>query len=234
MVVYACIAVAAGSVVAIAMYGGAIGAKEVATAILALLGTFLGATFAFRLNQDKEDKKLQLIRREALNRAIFVLARQANAIHQLKRDYDKFTNPFERAFNLPALKTPSYSDLTHNFTELEFLLESDDPTVLLRLTVEQERFHQVIESIKTRNEFYVDEFQPKLAEVGLNGQVTSADDASQKLGERIFGAVLNGTQIAYSHIDASDKSLPEMQAELLKVAKRLYPNTKFITYAKAA
>ena len=233
-IAYTGIAVAATVAVALAFIQDAIGAKEIATAVLALLGTFLGATFAFRLNQDKDEKKLHKDRREALNRAMFVLARQANAVHQLKRDYEKFSDPVDRAFNLPALKPPTYSDLVHNFADLEFLLESADPNILLRLTVEQERFQQVIESIKTRNEFYVNEFQPKLAAVALNGRVTSVQEASTLLGERIFGGAMNGAAIAYQHLCASDSSLPEMQDALLAAAKQIYPGSKYVKYAKAA
>ncbi|MBP6899939.1 MAG: hypothetical protein KBC73_07630 [Burkholderiaceae bacterium] len=233
-ITYALAAIGAGAAVAAAFIQDAIGIKELSTAVLALLGTFLGATFAFRLNQDKEERKLQAARKEALNRALFVLARQANAVDQLKRDYDQFGQVIPRAFNLPALKPPSYSDLIHNFVDLEFLLESGEADILLRLTVEQERFHQVIESVRTRNEFYVNEFQPKLAEVGLNGRITSAEEAKALLGERIFGGVINGTNIAYEHISATVQSIPEMQQQLLALAKRNYPKQKFITYERRA
>ena len=231
---YACIGAVASAVVAVALVEGAIGTKEIGTAGLALLSTVLGATFAFRLNQDKEDKKLHLNRREALNRAMFILARQANAVKLLKWEYDEFKDPMERAFNLPALKPPNYTDLVHNFVDLEFLLESSDPNCLLRLSVEQERFQQVIESIRTRNEFYVNEFQPKIAEVSLNGKITTIQEAENLLGERIFGAVVNGSAIAYEHLCASDKSILEMQESLHLIAKQIYPGSKYVTYVKSA
>lgn len=230
-IAYGGIAISAIAAVGLAFQQGAIGTKEIATAVLALLGTFLGATFAFRLNQDKEEKKLHKERREALNRAMFVLARQANAVRQLKNDYDKYTDPIERAINLPALKPPSYADLVHNFADLDFLLELSDPNVLLRLTVEQERFQQVIESVNVRNEFYVAEFQPRLAAAALHGELTSTHTLSVLLGKRIFEGTLNGANIAYEHICASDISIPEMQKALHSASKEIYPGFKFVTYA---
>ena len=164
---------------------------------------------------------------------MFILARQANAVHQLKRDYEQFSDPSERAFNLPASKPPSYSDLIHNFVDLEFLLESADPNILLRLTIEQERFQQVIESVNTRNEFYVNEYQPRLAAVALNGKQTSLHELSVLLGERIFGGTLNGTAVAYKHMCDSDVSISEMQDALLSAAKQIYQGSKFVTYAKS-
>ncbi len=225
-------AIAAIIAVTLAFLQGEIGTREIATSVLALLGTFLGATFAFRLNQDKEDKMLHKKRREAINRAMFILARQANAVHQLRRDYEKYTNPIERAINLPALKPPSYSDLVHNFVDLEFPLESADPNVLFQLTVEQERFHQVVNSVNTRNDFYVNEYQPKLAAVALNGKQATAAELSILLGERIFSGTVNGATIAYEHICASDTSIPEMQNALISVAKQIYPSHTFVTFVK--
>ncbi len=225
-------AIAAIIAVTLAFLQGEIGTREIATSVLALLGTFLGATFAFRLNQDKEDKMLHKKRREAINRAMFILARQANAVHQLRRDYEKYTNPIERAINLPALKPPSYSDLVHNFVDLEFPLESADPNVLFQLTVEQERFHQVVNSVNTRNDFYVNEYQPKLAAVALNGKQATVAELSILLGERIFSGTVNGATIAYEHICASDTSIPEMQNALISVAKQIYPSHTFVTFVK--
>jgi hypothetical protein len=232
--VYAVVAVGAIGIIAVALFQGEIGGKDLATAILALLGTFLGATLAFRLNQDKEDRKLEANRREAINRALFVLARQANAVHQLKTEYDLIGEMIPRAINLPAIKPPNYTDLIHSFVDLEFLLEGDEPDLLFRLTIEQERFHQMIESIRIRNEFYVGEFQPKIAEFDLNGRVTSSEEVISLIGQRIFGGVINGTNVAYEQIQASSKSIPQMQTQLLALAKRKYPNHKFVTYEKRA
>jgi len=229
-ITYGLLAVAAVVIIGAAFYQGVIGTKELSTTILALLGTFLGATFAFRLNQDKEEKKLHETRREALNRALFVLARQANAIHQLRQGYDKFKTLYERGTNLPALRPPVYEDLVHNIVDLEFLLEAGKPTLLFRLAIEQERFHQTIASVQIRNEFYVDEFQAKVSEVGLNGRATTPEEAEKLLGERIFRTLMNTTELAYQHIVSGDKTIPEMHTELLKAARALYPGTKFITF----
>jgi hypothetical protein len=230
---HAVIVIASAAVVAVAAYNGAVAQKDVATSILALLGTFLGATFAFRLNEDKEAVKLHATRREALNRVMFVLTRQHNAIHQLKSNLNRYGSQFERGFNLPAIKPPPYADLIHNFADLEFLLESPDPNLLLQLTVEQERFHQALDSLRIRNEFYVNEVQPALARLSLNGKVITADQAAQLLGERLFGGAMNGAAIAHQHICASSESLPVMHAAMRKLAKAMYPGHKFLNYEMA-
>ncbi|GJI89600.1 hypothetical protein [Duganella hordei] len=207
-----------------------IGTKELVAPVLSLFGTFCGALFAFRLNQVKEEKKLHSNRQEALNRACFSLARQANAVRQLKNSFEEIQDPILRALQLPALKPPKYDSLSLNISELDFLLETEHRVTLFKLAIEFERFHAAIESINIRNEFYVKEFQPRLAEVGLNRKLATADEFEKLLGERIYGTVMHGTHNAFEQLKASDKSIREMADDLIKTAKAIYPGKEFINF----
>jgi hypothetical protein len=205
--------------------------KDIGTGLLALLGTLLGATLAFRLNEDKESMKEQMARRSALNRALFVLARQKNAATLIARELELFKTPFDRAFNFPAAKVPPYQDLVHRFEELEFLLNTSDVNTVMRLTVEQERFHQMLESLRTRNDFYIRELQPEIARHSLNGKEVSGTSVAELFGERLFGTAMHSAEILHHHVQSSVKSIPEMHEELRAVAKRLYPSSRFVGFA---
>lgn len=204
--------------------------KDIGTAVLALFGTFLGATLAFRLNEQKdrtiEDRK----QREALNRALFILIRQHNAIIQLKRDMDKYHTNLELAFNMPAISPPLYNDLIQNLADLEFLIESSNPHLLLELAIEQERFHQAIESIRVRNTFYVNEVQTQIAATGINGKTITLEELPPLLGERIFSGAMTGAENAMKHIRDSNESLPKLMVKLRDLAKDLFPDHKFLNY----
>ena len=78
--VYAIVLFLVGITATYLLWSGVIGGREVGTAFLALLGTFVGALFAFRLNESRGTRKLEVERKAALNRALFVLLRQYNAI----------------------------------------------------------------------------------------------------------------------------------------------------------
>lgn len=221
--------IVAAALIAFAL-SGTVTEKDVVGSFQAMLGTFLGALFAFRLNENKEQRKIEKEQKAALNRALFVLARQHNAIKSIAKHINPYTSEFERAFNLAANKPPSYSDLTHNFEELEFLLETVHLNVLMKLTVEQERFRQALEALRMRNNFYVDEVQPELARLSLNGQMVSVDQMKISLGERIFGTAINGANDLYAHIQDSSKSIPAMHAELFNVAKEIFPSERFIKF----
>lgn len=229
---YTVLVLAAIVIIGSAFYLDKLEIKDIGTGLLALLGTLLGATLAFRLNEDKESTKQHMARRSALNRALFVLARQKNAATLIARELEPFKTPFDRAFNFPAAKVPSYQDLVHRFEELEFLLNTSDVNTVMRLTVEQERFHQMLESLRIRNDFYVCELQPEIARHSLNRKEVSVTSVAELFGERLFGTAMHSADILRHHVELSVKSIPEMQEELHAVAKRFYPNSRFVGFTE--
>lgn len=216
--------------VTITIYTGAASLKDLVTPLLSLFSTFFGATFAFRLNEEKELRKTHALRREAINRALFVLVRQTNAIHQITQNFEKFPSLFEKAFNLPALKPPPYQDLSQSLSDLEFLVETSTPSLLMQVAIEQERFHQALESIRIRNEFYVVEVQPALAALALNGKRVTVEEMAASLGERLFSGAMSGAQSAWEHASLCTQSIPTVHKALFQEAKLLYPEHKFISY----
>lgn len=228
---YAAILAAIAGVVIWSIATGIVTGKEVSVAFLASLGTFLGALFAFRLNESKEQTKKLSEQRAAINRALFVLARQRNAIKSFVKYLLPFNSEIERALMLPAHKPPRYEDLRQDFQAVEFLLESGRADLLMRLAIEDERFHQTFESIRIRNEFYVSEVQPELARHGFQGKDVTERQLLEALGERIFGTAINYANNLYFHVEESIKSIPSMHVEVHAVAKELFPNDKFITFA---
>ena len=226
--VYAIVLFIVGVTATYLLWSGVIGAREVGTAFLALIGTFVGALFAFRLNENKEIRKLEMERKAALNRALFVLLRQYNAMRSLGKEIEPFKSEFERAFNCPALQPPPYSDLKQNFSELNFLLESPEPGVLMRLSIEEEGFHQALESVRIRNDVYVREVQPVIAQAGLNRRAVPVEEIQAALGERLLGSAINTSKYMYRNVDEAVRNLPSVHKELFSLAKKLYPRDKFI------
>jgi hypothetical protein len=207
---------------------GKIGEKEVGVALLAFIGTFSGALFAFKLNEAKDNAKETKEQNIALNMALFTLVRQYNAVFVLDKQIQLFKHPLEQAFNCPAYRPPPYADLLFNFDELSFLVASESADVLLRLSVEQEGFHQTMESIRVRNDFYVEKYQPLFAKSGLNGKLISGDQIKVAVGEDVFGACLSGADAMYKNVAESLRKLPLIFGELRAAAKNRFPDSKFV------
>lgn len=209
-------------------YMGRLELKDVSAALLALLGTFVGALFAFRLDENKDKIKTEREKIRILNKALFVLIRQLNAITLISRDLKKYKTDFELAFNLPAWQPPNYFDVKLDIDGLTFLLSSKYPSVVLELSVEQERFEQAIESMRVRNNFCVGEVQPVISQHRLNGRNVTMEDVKSVMGDRLFWGAINGAKSVLEHVTASEQSIPELHEKLFRLAKELYPNEKFL------
>jgi len=166
----------------------------------------------------------------ALNEALFVLIRQHNAVQQIKSDFDKYSNEYERAFVLPAIKPPSYSDLRQNFESLTFLLVASEPQILLELSVEQERFEQIQEALRLRNQHYVEQVQPAMTAAGLNDRVVPAREIELKLQMAVYRGALQTASIVCEQVQQSSKSIFNMHAQLIALARKLFPGKKFVSY----
>ena len=204
---------------------------DFAKALFPLLGTFVGAFLAFRLQEYREELKDEKTRRVSLNRALLVLGVQHNEI----RGYLILTAPYkseiEMAFNFPAIQPQEKLEVSQKFDDLDFLLESSDPNLLFELIIEQGRFDQAIESIRVRNIFYVRELQPVLAAKKINRKSLSRIELEAEVGEYLFGSAVNGANSMISHVRKSNESLPALFEKLRKVSKQLYPSEKFVEFS---
>ncbi|MGM9480320.1 hypothetical protein ACS5PN_03910 [Roseateles sp. NT4] len=233
--VYVLIFLALSGVLICAYVAGAIGNRELALGCLPLLGTFFGATFAFRLNQAKEHLIEQQRRKDALSWGLFILVRQANAVEGTSLGMDKYRSlpPAHRAFTYPAQKPPDYQDLVHDFADLKFVLDHD-PNFFLLLTIEQESFHQAYAALRLRNEFFFEQVHPAIEKAQVNNRVITDDEMEQALGERLYHTLINTTDNALDLFADSRKSLPETIEKMRQVAKQYFPDEKFITFKMKA
>ncbi len=195
---------------------------------MVMLGAFIGAFAAFKLKQASEERALRKKRKKALNKALFVIARQSNAIQVIAKYFAQYEDELERAFNLPANSPPDYSTLKQDFESLTFILETESPQTLMDLTIEQERFEQAISSIHIRNEFIVSEVQPALSYHALNGHPVPIEQFARTLGERLFQGAIHGAQVMYEHVEITDASLGEMFKKLDYFARKEFPGEKFV------
>jgi hypothetical protein len=149
------------------------------------------------------------------------------------RDCSQYKTDLDRAFKLPATKPPCYDDLRFDFEELSFLLD-EHPQLLMELAIEQERFEQTFSSIEIRNNFYVNEVQPALSNLGINGHQVLVSEFAEALGERLFEGSINGAKVMYYHMEETDKTLEEIHEKLSKVARIVFPGEKFVKWTQNA
>ncbi|WP_157822254.1 hypothetical protein [Shewanella sp. Actino-trap-3] len=119
--------------------------------------------------------------------------------------------------------------MKYNYDELGFLLE-EYPQLVMNLVIEQERFEQAFKSIELRNEFYVNEVQPALSRLNLNGKSIVITDFANVLGERLFEGSIGSAKTIYFHLGEADKSIVEIYDELIAASRKVFPGEKFIKW----
>lgn len=92
--------------------------------------------------------------------------------------------------------------------------------MLLTLSIEQERFHQMINALRIRNEFYVGEVQKEFSKHRINQTSQSAISLKELVGERIYLGAMNGAREAFQHITKNNDSLPAVHNQLHQLANR--------------
>lgn len=217
-------------IVAILAWQGLVSENDFGVAFLALLGTFFGALFAFRLDEQKDAAKERARRKSALNRALLVLGAQHNEIRTIKREMDQFQNAVLCAFNMNASQPANSLGLEQKIDDLEFLLESDDPNMLFKIHIEQLRFDQALETVRMRNVHCVGQVQPKMEAANLRGKLVNESMLRAAMGELIYETAVNTTTTMRYHITESDRSIPELMKELRALAKKLFPGEKFVVF----
>jgi len=192
-----------------------------------ILATFFGAMFAFKLNSLKDSKKVQEDQLNALRIALFILAQQENALGVVWRNYSKWEKKPDRIFNMEPMKLPEWGNLKQDYSSLAFLL-SDNPQLLLDLTIEDERFSQAMTTVTMMSEFFVNELHPTLAEKGLHKQETTIKQVKELIGQVLSAKATLYTEQVLSHVKASVESTPAVAARVFAAGKLRFPHEKFL------
>lgn len=203
-------------------------AKDIGTAILTGISTLIGALYAFRLSERKEQEGERARRIHALNKALFFVGRQLNAVQYIREEVSPYDTNEKRLFGCKAAMPPDYSDLRVNFESLSFLLDSPDPDLLLRLSVEQDGFHQAIRAISLRAQYFVDQFQPAVMASGILPGPITLNDAREKVGPLVFDSALNYTTSMFMALDEALPRLQKVLVELEGLSRQLYPGERFL------
>lgn len=208
-----------------------------------LLAAFLGAWFAFRLQNNREENKKHQENIGAANRALFTLSRFISALEDIKRQVidpvrdrpDRFVAmlPFLIS-NYDALRFDTKSlTLRFDTKSLTFLLESNSPNLLGELITEENRFHQAINLLSNRSELHRHQVQPLLeaAAVRIGGEHPIAD-IKKALGARIFTQITMATDDLIEHVDQTLSTSEYLSKRFVVAMKEIYPKSKFITVEK--
>ena len=222
-------------------------AAAVAGVISSLIGALVGASVAFRherqkakadreIQAKKDADKLRSTRAAAGNLAMFTLARIQN---------DVLT--YNTQFLAPALARPApwlylpatnfETSATHRFdiNSLAFLLQSKSPEILMKLALEEDRFHGLVDLIRTRSEFHDAQYPTVVAAIRTqynNPDILSPAQLKSLVPPDFFHKLYNFTSDIQTLVDLGIKSSKQIADELRSVLLSEMPGEKIIGFSE--
>lgn len=218
-----------GALFAVAFFVEAITPLQLATWAFPFAGTLLGAILAFKYQGIAENVKREELRAGAINRAILVLASQANFLSTVKADLFKHNaDEAQRISNLRSFPNPPASNIRQRVEDLVFLVELGESDLILALEREQRRYDDCLLHLSIRNDLLFDIIHPLAARAGIMGKPITMEQFRQVLGEMHYGRWEAATQNVYKAVPATLVSMPALIGRLRDTGKKLFPRRKFI------
>ena len=207
--------------------------EDYVPALVTLLAAFLGASYAFRLQSDKEKRDIAKKNIVAGNLAVFNLIRKLNTLLDYQKQIvDPFRGNIKAFIEMPPTLQILKEDIQLDLDSLSFLLGSDDPNLLGELSIEKSRFQRAIDAINDRSKMHRDEVQPTLEKAGVvEGMGYTPQQIEKALGARLCVTMHQATDQVVEHVDSTIISVQEVGGKLVKMLKKLYPGENIISFA---
>ena len=212
----------------------AINSSNIITVVTAFAGALSGAWGAYKLQINKENKKEEKQKINSLNKALFILLRQINAMTMFKIDLEKVQeeDPIVRAFQIQPWKPNPYNDLKFNFEELSFILDTEDLNLLHELFIVQESFEQAIETINQRSIYFINKVTPEMELKDIDNKKLTINELKTEMDINKINGLVLGTDYMYIHVYGTYQQLEDVELKLFNFAKSQYPKQKFIRVEK--
>lgn len=208
--------------------------KIILSPLATLLATFLGALFAFMLQNKREKDKELNNNVAALNKVQINLVQQLNALTIFNKD---FIQPYkDHPLNwvaVPAAPHRNYSHLKIDGGSLSFLIEKDSSFLISKILVTEEHFQEVMNLINIRSEAHVGKLQKKLEQIGFKeGEPfeKSLEDVENFLGVCLVGEMKRLTTGLISTTENAIKAHEEMIKEIKAIGTKIFPKKRVLSF----
>ncbi len=196
---------------------------------VAVIGAFAGAFAAFRFQAYREFKERLKSKTDTLNRALFVIGSQINAILLIKRDIEPWRENPSAFVEMPAILGSDYAELKIDVMALQFLLDHE-ANLLFELSILQQKFEATIRIAKIRSSFHINHLQPALSDAKYNDRHPTLPNVAAAVGERIAVTAYKSTNDVFEMVDSTLKALEEEMGNLRRIAIEYFPGPKYIGF----
>ncbi|MCW8933434.1 MAG: hypothetical protein OQK98_01800 [Gammaproteobacteria bacterium] len=204
--------------------------KDIITGLIALISAYAGASFAFKLQHDKEEREKIAKQIASSNRAIHTLYDIWNVQKQFQEEHIKpFRERDDAWLNMSPIIPGIHTSIKFNVENLEFLLSSGEPEIYAELMLEEKRYRIAISVIEERSKLVFDKVFPKMEELGFKkGEKTEQVKIEEGLGPDLTNRLQKMTPAIITIIDENIESLINVYEKLQAYLNEIFPNEKFI------
>lgn len=207
-------------------------AKEILPTFATLIAAFLGAWFAFSLqnrskNNEERDKKISYG-----NKALFTLCQRVNNLWLIQKN---IIDPFREHPGIHIAMRPTLDfendDTFLDIDGLKFLLDTKYQQLLLDLHIENQRYKTAIRLLNSRSSLHLNLVQPRLETAHVTEkQYYSIEYWKEAIGQRLYLTLQRATEDLISNVDDTVKSNIEIKDRLIEAFKNLFPGEKFLNF----
>lgn len=210
--------------------GDQIPIKEIIIGLVTLIAAYAGASFAFKLQHEKEEREKKTKQIAASNRAIHTLYDIWNVQKQFQEEHIKpFRKRDDAWLNMSPIIPGIHGEVKFNVENLDFLLSSGKPEIYADLLLEEKRYRIAISVIEERSKLVFDKVYPKMEELGLKkGEKAAQERIEEGLGPDLTNRLQKMTPAIVTIIDENVESLINIYEKLQAYLNEIFPNEKFI------
>lgn len=205
--------------------------KDYTPAIATLFAAFFGASYAFKLNLEKEERAARKKNIVAGNLVVFNLTRMLNILLDYQKQIVEPIREKELAFieMKPTLHLVE-DDINLDLDSVAFLFDSEDANLLGVLSVEKSKFKRTIDSINLRSQFHIYKLQPILERDDVKeGENHPLSQFEQTLGPQLYATMQSSTKQIIENVDSTISSMQKTSKDLTAMLKKIYPNERIIS-----
>jgi hypothetical protein len=199
--------------------------KEMLLAIPTLLAAFGGAWFAFKFEDDRRRKDQKKKNISACNKNIYILSKQYDVLLELQiKIIEPVRNSLESWREMEPVPYMDYKDLKLNIEDILFFQDTSHKDILYRLLEAEKKFHGTIDTFNKRSQFFLEEVQPRLLD--KTAIACSNKDDYKQLKDKIVDL----TDKTILFVDGAVEFIEEIQYDLIKAIKDIYPEANPISF----
>ena len=198
-----------------------------------LVGAFVGAWSAFKLNQLRELKKEKQEHVSAGNNAIFTLYQMWESLSAYKSEVlDPFRGQDNAWLIMKVVYTEQYSAVKIDIDRAGFLLDTKFSDVCRKLYIAQTKYNVDFVVIRKRTELFLDTVSPKIERMEIEGiDISNHILIEKKIGKSLSLTLKEHYKNIVLGIETDIPYITQTYNELRNAMKSLYPEAEILEFS---